>query len=153
MNGASLAANVLGMNTSSVKNIYFGPQIGFIYSHIGPAASEFFGNNAADSNVGSPGANMFFVPTDLKIGYNLGNFRAALHGGANFFYRSVASSIQLGYNPDLGSGSAVSYIPNFGADLEYGVTNAIAVILRPDLTFGGSNRVWGATLGVSLPIG
>jgi hypothetical protein len=152
MNAASTVANITGMD--GLKTLYLGPSTGFFYSHLGSTGSNFWGTDGNDSaGLGSAGSNLFFVPVNAKIGTNIGPFRFAVHGGANLFYRSVANTIALGVSPDTNTDSSWSFLPNVGADIELGATNAIALILRPDLTFGGSNRVWSASLGASIPLG
>jgi hypothetical protein len=134
-------------------DIYLGPQLGFFYSHLGSSNADFLGSSPSTGAVGNAGANMFYIPTDLKLGVNLGNFRPSIHAGANLFYRSVGSSIAISKNPDTGADSAWSYMPNLGLDLEYAFANNFAIVARPDITFGGSNRIWTASVGASIPLG
>ena len=150
MNASSFAANLTGMDT---KNLFLGPQIGLFYSHIGLAQANFWGTDSAALSSSNGGANLLMLPLDLKVGGTVGPFRLALHGGGNIFYRTVSSSVALGYNPNGSSDSSWTILPNVGADIELGVTNAISLIVRPDLTFGGDNRLWAATVGVGIPLG
>lgn len=135
------------------RDLYLGPQVGFFFSHIGPRNGNFIGeaaNGVADT---SAGANMFYVPTDVKFGVNIGNFRPSIHAGANLIYRSIASALAAGQEADTGSDSAWSYLPNLGLDLEYAIADSFALVARPDITFGGSNRIWTASIGASIPLG
>lgn len=141
----------LSMNT---PDVFLGPQLGFFYSHLGSGNAGGFGSSPSDgSAIGVAGTNMFFIPTDLKLGYNIGNFRPAIHGGANLYYTSSADNFSLGASPATGTGSQWSYLPDVGLDLEYGITKSIALIARPDITFAGSNRIWNASLGATIPLG
>lgn len=140
----------LSMNT---PELFIGPSVGFIYSHIGSGNANFFGSSPSDGTaVGDAGTNMFFIPTDLKIGYNFGDFRPSLRGGANLFYTSSAQSFALGPHPTASSNSQWNYLPNVGVDLEYGFTKSIAAIARGDYTPAGSFPIWAASLGATIPI-
>jgi hypothetical protein len=140
--------SILGNN-----DLYLGPQTGFFYSHLGSQNANFVGSSPDTGADANAGANMFYVPTDIKLGVNLGNFRPSIHGGANLIYRSIASSLAAGSDPASGSDSAWSYLPNLGLDLEYAVADSFAFVARPDITFGGSNRIWTASIGASIPLG
>lgn len=150
MNASALFSNITGIDT---KNLFLGPQIGFFYSHVGEAQANFWGTDSAALGSANGGANLFEMPLDLKVGGNVGPFRLAVHGGGNIFYRSVSNAVAMGYNPDTSSDSSWTILPNLGLDIEFGLTNAVALIIRPDLTFGGDNRLWSATAGVSIPLG
>lgn len=153
MNAAGLLSRMTGMGGGMAGNVFLGPSTGLFYSHIGSGNANFLGSSPDLGASGSPGTNMFMVPINLKAGYSFGKFRPSIHGGGNLIYRSVANSFALGKDPNQSSRGATSLMPNLGLDLEYGVTNAVAVVLRPDVTFGGSNPVWTTSLGASIPLG
>jgi hypothetical protein len=147
-NMAAAIADMTG--NANLKTLYLGPETGLFYSHIGGPNANFVG--AGTNEVA--GANMLMIPLDLKLGASLGPTRLALHGGGNIFYRSITQAVALGKNADTSNlSSSWSILPNIGADFEIGKTNAVAFIARPDLTFGGSNRLWAGTVGVSIPLG
>ncbi|MGK5083756.1 hypothetical protein WDW37_10675 [Bdellovibrionota bacterium FG-1] len=152
MNASTLISNVTDM--PDLKYLFIGPQVGFFYSHIGSGTANFFGAQPSDiAASGDAGTNMFYIPLDLKVGMNYGKFRPSIHGGGNIYYRSVASSFALGANPDTSSSSSWAIYPNIGLDLEVELTRSVALIARPDVTLGGSNRIWSASLGATIPLG
>jgi hypothetical protein len=135
-------------------DLYLGPQLGFFYSHLGSSNADFVGSSpATESSVGFPGSNMFYIPTDVKLGVNLGNFRPSVHAGANLIYRSAASALAVSKDPVQGQDSAWSYMPNLGFDFEFAVSKNFGLVARPDITFGGTNRIWTASIGASIPMG
>jgi hypothetical protein len=145
------------MGAQAKSGLFLGPSTGFFYSHIGSVGGNFFGDNGTGTttaaNSGDPGANMFFLPADLKAGWTFMNVRLSAHGGGNVIYRSNANAVPVGVNSPNTTNSKWGILPNAGADLEYGVLNGGAIILRPDWTFVGSNNMFTGTLGLSLPIG
>jgi hypothetical protein len=156
MNAASALTRIMGIGNGSP--LFIGPSIGAFYSHIGAVDGGFFGSDTtspATPNGGSSsgGANLVLLPADLKVGWNFGYFRAAVHAGGNVFYSSVANAVALGINPRTSTSSNWNILPDVGADLEYGMTNKIALIARPDWTMSGSNRMLALTVGASIPLG
>ena len=130
-----------------MSNWYIGPSTGLIYSHLGNADANFFGSNSSVSS-GTEGANFFYVPVNLKVGYNVAdNFRIAAHGGGNMTYRSKPQAISIGTN----TGTTTQAFPNVGADLEWGM-GGIALGLRPDWTLGTQNSIFTGSLTVAVPI-
>jgi hypothetical protein len=157
VNGASAVGHMMGMSSGSP--LFFGPSVGAFYSHIGGIDSGFLGNSTTASTdpnagAGSAGANLLIFPADLKVGWNFGYFRTSIHAGGNVFYSSVANAVLLGSSPpNTTTGSNWMILPDVGVDLEYGVTNGLALIARPDWTLAGSNRMLGVSIGASIPIG
>jgi hypothetical protein len=150
VNGTGFVNRTLGMGYT---NVYSGITLGALYSHVGSQGANFVGDNDGSANGGAyGGANMAIIPANVKIGYSFGNFLAAVHGGGNVFYQSIASSTAVGINATVSNASAWSFLPNAGLDLQYGVNNKIAVLLRPDWTMAGSNSMVSATLGATFPI-
>lgn len=146
----------MGMEHKS--GLYLGPQTGFLFSHIGAVGGGFFGESGAQGGTpgvpnSDPGANMFLLPANLKAGWTMYGFRLSAHGGGNVIYRSDAASVQVGKNSPITSNSKWGILPDAGAELEYGVLNGGAIIVRSDWTFGGSNTMFDGTLGFSMPIG
>jgi hypothetical protein len=140
------------------SGLYLGPQTGFLFSHIGAVGGTYFGDSGAQGGTqnvpnSDPGANMFLIPANLKLGYTLYGFRASLHGGGNVIYRSDAASVQVGKNTPITGNSKWGILPDAGAELEYGVLNGGAILVRSDWTFGGSNTMFTGTIGYSFPIG
>ena len=81
-------------------------------------------------------------------------FRVAAHGGGNLLYRSTASAVALGENSTSGGESNWTVFPNVGGDLEFGTTNGVGVIIRPDFTIiSNGNGIFTGTVGISAPIG
>jgi hypothetical protein len=160
--GATLDFNLVNMSNMMEKHrntgLYLGPSTGLLYSHIGAVGGTFFGDSGAQGGTqgvpnSNPGANMFLIPANLKAGWTVYGFRLSAHGGGNVIYRSAANSVLVGKNSPDTSNSKWGILPNAGADLEYGVLNGGAIVLRPDWTFGGSNSMFTGTIGLSVPIG
>jgi len=149
VNGTGFVNQVFGRGYT---DIYSGITLGMLYSHLGSPSSNFFGSSEGTFGSGFGGANLVVLPLNGKVGYSFGNFLLAGHGGVNAFYRSIASAVRLGTTASNSSDSDWSVLPNVGLDLQYGVTNQIAVQLRPDWTFAGSNPAFSATLGATMPI-
>ncbi len=142
---------------TSATGLFLGPSTGFLFSHIGAVGAGYLGDSGAQGGTqgipnSDPGANMFIVPADLKAGWTVDKWRVSAHGGGNVIYRSSAASVQVGKNTPITTNSKWGILPNAGADLEYGVVNGAALILRPDWTFGGSNTLFTGTVGLSIPI-
>ncbi len=148
------AFSTFAPDNDMLRNWYLGPSTGFIYSHLGAGNSDFFGFNAEGSS-GSAGANFFYVPLNLKLGYTVAeNYRLAVHGGGNVVYRSVANSMNL--SDDLSDqlpGSDTSIYPNVGADLEVGLGSTAALMLRPDVTITPGDDIFTGTLALNIPLG
>jgi hypothetical protein len=153
MNAVTTALDWAGdMKSSATKDYYVGLSTGLFYSHLGQAGSGFWGTNST-TGIGNAGSNMFLIPLDLKLGLYLGEFRGSVHGGGNVIYRSYMSAMQIGSASAITTGSSWTIFPNVGVDLEYGVSKAIVLILRPDVSLGSVGEVWLATFGVAIPFG
>jgi hypothetical protein len=127
---------------------YVGLSTGFIYSHIGSADSNFFGNEAPALE--TEGANFLSVPVELKFGYNVSDsFRLSARGGGNIIYRSIAKSMDLGAGSDSAADLWKVY-PNAGLDAEYQISENISLVARPDLTFTSGKNIFVATIGATL---
>lgn len=131
---------------------YLGPSSGLIYSHVGADGSNFFGTDA-NNPASAAGANFFYIPLNLKAGYNIGDrFRVAVHGGGNLTYRSVGNSMNLGDATAVQNSTWRTY-PNAGIDLESNLGQNIALTLRPDVMFTPGAEVFSGTLAVAIPLG
>jgi hypothetical protein len=132
--------------------LYTGIQSGLIYSHLGQAGSGFFGADSP-SNTTAPGANMFLIPADAKLGWNvLDQLRLSVHGGGNVIYRSVGSSMNLGSSSGTDS-SVWRIFPNAGADLDFQLMRGTTVMLRPDWTVTPGDTIFTATIGLGISLG
>lgn len=150
--GLDIDYNVTKSFISGPTNFYIGPQTGLIYSHQGSLSSNFLGTNP-DATVTDPGANVFIIPANLKVGYNFSDaLRIAAHGGGNVVYRSIASSLNLGES-SAQSGSAWKLFPNVGADVELGLAKNVALLLRPDWTISPQDTFFTGMLGLGVAIG
>lgn len=151
-NATGSIASMMGTE-GGLKNWYIGPVTGLVYSHLGAPSSNFFGTSP-NSGVSGGGANFFFVPVNLKIGYNMGEkFRLAAHGGGNVTYRSEANSLNLGSTSSSGTLSVWRMYPNIGGDIEYSIGRNVALIARPDVTLTPGNSLFVGTLGISAALG
>jgi hypothetical protein len=131
---------------------YVGPQTGFIFSHFGNPGANFFGSNTGNQ-VGAGGANVFIIPTDLKLGYNVTErLRLAVHGGGNVLYRSFADAFNTGPSSSQ-SGSVWRWYPNAGGDVEYAVGQNVAIMARPDVTVTPGNTLFTGTLAMAIALG
>jgi hypothetical protein len=149
--GFTLESNIAGM-VGLDKSIYMGPQTGFIFSHLGEPSSNLFGADS-DTPVGAAGSNMFFIPANLKVGYNVTDrFRVGAHGGGNVVYRSVASAMNLG-DSSAQDGSVWRIFPNVGGDVEYAVGPNLAVMARPDVTLTPGDTIFTGTVALNLALG
>jgi hypothetical protein len=155
-NMAGFANQAMGLEHNS--GLFLGPQTGFLFSHVGAVGGTFFGDSGAQGGTpgvpnSNPGANMFLIPANLKAGWTLYGFRLSAHGGGNVIYRSAANSVLAGVNTPDTPNSKWGILPDAGAELEYGVLNGGAILVRSDWTFGGSNTLFTGTIGYSLPLG
>jgi hypothetical protein len=155
-NVADRLNEMMGMEHKS--GLYLGPQLGFLYSHIGAVGGTYFGDSGAEGGTpgvpnSNPGANLFMLPANLKLGWTLYGFRVSAHGGGNVIYRSAANTVLVGKNTPDTPNSKWGILPDAGAELEYGVLNGGAILVRSDWTFGGSNTMFTGTIGYSFPIG
>jgi len=108
--GFTLESNIASMIGMSGSQFYIGPETGFIYSHFGDPGSNFFGSNS-DTSIGAAGANVFIIPADLKVAYNVTDrFRVGAHGGGNVLYRSIGNAFNAGPSSS-NSGSVWKFIP------------------------------------------
>jgi hypothetical protein len=115
-----------------------------LFSHLGDPGSNFFGADAAVA-AGSGGANLFLIPANLKLAYNLSdNIRIGIHGGGNITYRTIASSINLGPSSSV-PGAVWRIFPNAGADAEFSLGKNVALMLRPDWTITPGNPLFSGT--------
>lgn len=151
--GLDIEYNLSGMAAGmSGTPLYLGVQTGIIYSHIGTASGNFFGGNG-DSNATSPGANMLLIPADLKLGWNVtDSFRLSAHGGANVIYRSIQTAMQLG-TPNGNTGSAWSFYPNVGADLDFALLPRLTLLIRPDVTLTPGPDLYSGMVGLGFSLG
>jgi hypothetical protein len=149
--GLAVDANVTNWFTSDPTNFYVGPSTGVIYSHLGSPDSNFIGTDSSTTFQSS--ANLLIIPGDVKVGYTFGDaFRLAVHGGGNVIYRSVASSMLLG-DSSLESGSDWSIFPNAGIDVEMGLSENVALTLRPDVTFTSGDELFSGMLALGFTLG
>ena len=144
------AINMMSNPSDSMQSWYIGPSTGFLYSNLGGPGANFF---ASTSNTGTS-SNVFQIPLDLKVGYNLGTAaRISLHGGGNLIRRSDVTTVALGTpNPTL-VGSDTAVFPNIGADLEFGLGKNFGLILRPDATLTKGPNIYTGTIGLSALFG
>lgn len=150
--GFTLEGNIARAVGLGGTPFYIGPQTGFIFSHFGNPGANFFGSNSGNP-VGNGGANVFIIPTDLKIGYNVTErLRLAVHGGGNVLYRSVADAFNTGPS-SAQSGSVWRWYPNAGGDVEYAVGQNIAIMARPDVTVTPGNSLFTGTLAMAIALG
>lgn len=143
--------NTFGVNPSW----YVGPSTGLIFSHLGAPSSNFFGTDP-DAGQGGGGANMFLIPVNLKVGYNVGDkSRISVHGGGNGIYRSERNSMNLGDASSIGTDSIWKIYPNVGADFETSLSNSVALGVRPDLMFapGSGADVFTGTVTLAILMG
>jgi hypothetical protein len=132
---------------------YLGPESGIIYSHLGAAGSNFFGTNSSNTSSSSAGANFFYIPANLKVGYNLSDkYRVAAHGGGNITYRSSGVSMDLGPSTAVANSTWRVY-PNIGLDLEASMAKNVALTLRPDYTFTPGSNFFTGTLAIAVGLG
>lgn len=151
MIGLMLDSNAMAVFKPSLRNWYVGPSTGIFFSHLGSASAGFFGVSEPGSDLAD--ANLVMIPVNLKMGYTFGkpHFRLALHGGVNLVYRSNSRAVRIG-ETRAGEASWV-FFPNIGADVEVAVTEAMALILRPDLTISSDQEMFSGMLGVAFPLG
>jgi hypothetical protein len=146
--GLSFDFNASSLFWEKSNLFYVGVNSGFLYSHIGSADANFFGNNGA--SLETEGANLLSIPVDLKVGYNVSDwFRLSARGGGNILYRSIAKSM------DLGAGSESSdelwkVYPNAGLDAEFQLTDNLSIMARPDVTFTTGKNIFVATIGATF---
>jgi hypothetical protein len=134
-------------------DVFLGPSIGVLYSHVGTGRAGFFGNGDGTNNQFDGGANLLLLPANLKLGWNMtDNFRLSAHGGGNVIYRSVANSMRLGDGSSADS-SLWKIYPNIGGDIEIGLGKAVGLLIRPDFTLTPQNDVFTGTVGISASLG
>ncbi len=152
MGGFTVDGNIATMIDKNWNNIFIGPSSGFLFSHLGQTGSNFVGTSADITGMGDPGSNIFLIPANLKLGYNItDNLRVAGHGGGNVTYRSVANSLNLGASSSL-PGSVWRIFPNVGGDLELGLGKHAALMLRPDWTLTPGDSIFTGTIAFNFPI-
>jgi len=150
--GFTLESNMAAAVGLGGSPFYVGPQTGFIFSHFGDPGSNLFGADSS-SNIGAAGANVFLIPANLKVGYNVTErFRVAAHGGGNVLYRSVASAFNTGDSSAL-PGSVWRIYPNVGGDVEYALGQHVALMARPDVTLTPGDTLFTGTLALNLALG
>jgi hypothetical protein len=154
--GDTASRGVVGIlfdwNFASGSHFYVGPQFGGLFSHLGAPGSNFFGSDAPTGD--RSGANIVTLPANFKVGYNFTDrFRIAAHGGANFVYRSIASSMNLGRDADNTLSDNWSVFPNLGGDVEFGLGRSVSLMLRPDWTFTPGDDFFTGTIALGIPLG
>ncbi|MGZ3688200.1 MAG: hypothetical protein ACXVBW_07860 [Bdellovibrionota bacterium] len=151
--GLTADINVMPMISQDLGNIFVGPTLGALYSHLGDPGGGFFGSTTGSVNAGQGGANLLILPLDLKVGYAVTDwFRASAHGGGNFIYRSVVGSLALG-NDQTASSSNWNIYPNVGADFEFALGKNVALGIRPDFTLTPVNDIYTGTLSLNIGFG
>lgn len=149
--GLMVDMNVMDAIDKTMGQYYLGPTVGIFYSHIGEAGANFFGQNAPS---GAGGGNLFEMPFNLKVGYNITDqFRLSVHGGGNVTYRTIASAINFGASSSGTSNSSWDVFPNAGADLEFAFGQHAAFLIRPDWTITTGNSLFTGTIALVLPLG
>ncbi|MBC7693594.1 MAG: hypothetical protein H7222_17650 [Methylotenera sp.] len=135
---------------SKMRNVFFGPSTGVLYSNRGAAGSNFF----ASSDISGDSAKLMLIPANLKLGYNITpSFRVSAHGGGNFVYRNNPGAVQLGNLTSTSNGADWTLRPNVGADFEFGLGQNFGLIIRPDVTLNPGNDLYSATIGFNALIG
>jgi hypothetical protein len=138
------AASLIGLDRVSIV-----PQTGIFFSHLGNPGSNLFGADS-DANLGQAGSNLLLIPVNLKLAYNVSDrFRVGFHGGGNVTYRSTEQAVQLGTG---GGGSDWAMFPNVGADVDFGLSENVALSLRPDWTLAG-NDIFTGTVNLGFMFG
>lgn len=149
--GLDLEFNVAGLAPQG-SPIYTGIQTGIIYSHFGAAGADFWGSSTGVDTT-SPGANMFLIPADVKIGWNFTDAtRLSVHGGGNVTWRTVGNSANFGPS-SVNPGSTWRIFPNAGADFDMAVTPNLSVMLRPDWTVTTGPVLFTAMVGIGISLG
>lgn len=147
--GLGIDFNFASLFKNNVRDYFLGLSTGAFYSHMGDSTSNFFGDSPS-TNEGAGGANLVVIPVDAKIGYHFTpSFRAALHGGGNIIYRSIANTANLGDGSDS-SNSLWRMYPNLGADFEWQVGDYVSVMARPDLTIAPNENLFMGTVGATI---
>lgn len=148
LNMTQAIAGIFGAE-DAMSNLYVGPSTGLIYSHLGAPNANFIGNS--DSGNAGAGANLFYIPANLKVGVNLGDaLRVSAHGGGNVVYRSIENSARLGANQGNNAGNDWTIFPNVGADVELGLGENANILLRPDWTLTEGPDMFTGTLGLVI---
>jgi hypothetical protein len=142
----------------TVSRLYVGPQTGFFFTHVGDETSNFWGTNSTNTASVTAGANIMYIPLDLKVGFLVeDNFRLSVHGGGNLLYQSVAGSVAFANATTVtgaaGGSSSWNIYPNVGADVEFAVEKNVSILLRPDWTFTSGTSPFSGTIGVGIGIG
>jgi hypothetical protein len=147
--GFTVETNLAPAINNSWSSFFGGPVTGLIFTHLGDPASNFFGTNSG-TPIGNAGSNMFIIPVNLKIGYNvLEEFRVSIHGGGNVLYRSIADSIFMGDSSSV-PGVVWRLFPNVGGEMEVNVARHVAVGIRPDWTITPGNNLFVGTFVVNF---
>jgi hypothetical protein len=147
--GLTIDTNFLTMSNPNLTQVFFGPAIGVIASHLGDPGSNAFGGSATAAT-GQAGSNLLLLPVNLKLGYAFTDYyRLGIHAGGTGVYRSVASAINMGEGSDR-SGSLWKLYPNLGADLDIALSKTVALSLRPDWTVTPETDLFAGTLGVGI---
>jgi hypothetical protein len=129
---------------------FFGPSIGFFYSHIGNPGADFLGLNGVS---GDNGKHMLMIPIDAKAGYTFNeSVRLAGHLGVNVLYENrnaTTTEIAAGSTSRVSNWSGDFHM---GPDLEFGLGKNVGVLLRPDWTFHPGDTFFTGTFGLDIPI-
>ncbi|MEO5971413.1 MAG: hypothetical protein ABIQ95_15925 [Bdellovibrionia bacterium] len=150
--GFTVDGNMSNMINKDWSNLFIGPSVGVLFSHLGDPTANFLGMHPdPNSTTGGGGANLLIIPANVKVGYNImDNLRLAAHGGGNVLYRSLISSMNLG-DTTTDTGSGWSLFPNIGADAELGLGKNVALMLRPDWTVTPGATVFSGTVALNFP--
>jgi hypothetical protein len=146
MIGATLDVNLFRLASEDLRQFYGGVSTGILASHVGRADANLFG---AGDNGGA--GNVFLVPLNLKVGYNVNEaFRVSAHGGANAVYRTVGNRFNFGDQGNT-AGDDWTLYPNVGLDFEFG--KKVSLMVRPDFTITPEDEVFTGTFALSIPLG
>lgn len=149
--GLSVDGNFLAGVPTRTGKPFFGPSIGVFYSHLGQPGANFFGLNSPG---GDEGADLLFIPLNLKAGYTFSDVvRLSAHGGVSIDYINSARRVGVG-------GVTVATFrdddwdtnPNVGADVEIGLGQDVLFLIRPDWTFREAGTAFTGTLGIGFPL-
>lgn len=149
--GLDVEFNIAGLAPQG-SPIYTGIQTGIIYSHFGAAGAGFFGSSGGVDTT-NPGANMYLIPADVKLGWNFTDAtRLSVHGGGNVTWRTIGNSADFGPS-SVNTGSTWRIFPNAGADFDMEITPCLSLMLRPDWTVTTGPVLFTGMVGLGLSLG
>lgn len=132
-----------------------GPSIGALYSSL--SGNDFFDGVGAGND-----QYIFQVPLNVKgtiAPDAAGRLQLGAHAGVNVVYSTGGLATDFGSVPfvvnQIGSSVAESSWeshPNVGADVDYAVSDAVDLTLRPDVTFMDQFDVVTTTLGLGVKL-